>query len=100
MRRRGRITFEYVLLEGVNDTAADARRLVALLHGLKAKVNLLPLNAAPAIPFSRPSDARVNEFARILADKGVRVSVRLLLQSRLPPTITGLLGSSRPAPLP
>lgn len=74
--RRRRITFEYVLLDGVNDTPEDATRLVALLSGLKAKVNLLPLNEAPGIPFRRPSDARVNAFARILADRGVTVSVR------------------------
>ena len=76
LRSRGRITFEYVLLEGVNDTPADARRLAALVSGLKAKVNLLPLNEAPGIPFTRPSDDRVNEFARILADRDVVVSVR------------------------
>lgn len=74
--KRRRITFEYVLLDGVNDTPEDARRLVRLLNGIKAKVNLLPLNAAPGIPFSRPSDDRVNTFAKILADRGVTVSVR------------------------
>ena len=76
VRKRGRITFEYVLLEGVNDTPADARRLVKLLHGVRAKVNLIPLNEAPGIPFDRPSDARVDAFARILADKQMTVSVR------------------------
>jgi len=76
LRSRGRITFEYVLLDGVNDHLVDARRLVALIDGLKAKVNLLPLNEAPGIPFRRPSDERVNEFARVLADRGVIVSVR------------------------
>jgi 23S rRNA (adenine2503-C2)-methyltransferase len=76
VKRRNRITFEYVLLDGVNDTPADARRLVKLLHGVRAKVNLLPLNEAPGIPFGRPSDARVDQFARILAEKGVTVSVR------------------------
>jgi 23S rRNA (adenine2503-C2)-methyltransferase len=74
--KRRRITFEYVLLDRVNDTPEDARRLVRLLNGLKAKVNLLPLNEAPGIPFKRPSDERVNAFARILADRDVRVSVR------------------------
>ena len=74
--KRRKITFEYVLLEGVNDTPADAKRLVKLLGDLRAKVNLLPLNAAPGIPFTRPSDDRVNAFARILADAGVIVSVR------------------------
>ena len=76
LRRRNRITFEYVLLEGVNDTPEDARRLVTLLADVKGKVNLLPLNAAPAIPYDRPSEDRVNRFARILADHGVNVSVR------------------------
>ncbi|HWB18049.1 MAG TPA: 23S rRNA (adenine(2503)-C(2))-methyltransferase RlmN [Vicinamibacterales bacterium] len=76
LRKRSRITFEYVLLAGVNDSIADARRLVRLLDGLKAKVNVLPLNAAPGIPFDRPSDARVDAFARTLAEHGVRVSVR------------------------
>ncbi len=76
LKRRNRITFEYVLLDQVNDTPEDARRLVRLLHGIKAKVNLLPLNAAPGIPFERPSDDRVNRFAAILADHQVTVSVR------------------------
>ncbi|MGD9902915.1 MAG: 23S rRNA (adenine(2503)-C(2))-methyltransferase RlmN [Vicinamibacterales bacterium] len=74
--RRSRITFEYVLLRGVNDTLADARRLARLLDGVKAKVNLIPLNAAPGIPFERPSDRAVDDFARTLAAKGVTVSVR------------------------
>jgi 23S rRNA (adenine2503-C2)-methyltransferase len=76
LKRRNRITFEYVMLKDVNDTPEDARRLVKLLHGIKAKVNLLPLNEAAGIPFERPSDARVNRFAQILADHGVTVSVR------------------------
>ena len=58
------------LLSGVNDSPADARRLARLLDGVKAKVNLIPLNAAAGIPFERPSDAAVDAFARILADKG------------------------------
>ena len=64
------------MLAHVNDTPDDARRLVRLLNGLKAKVNLLPLNEAPGIPFARPSDERVNAFAAILADRGLVVSVR------------------------
>ncbi len=76
LKRRDRITFEYVLLDSVNDTPEDARRLVRLLSQLKAKVNLIPLNAAPGIPFDRPSDARVNRFASILAEHGMTVSVR------------------------
>ena len=76
LARRRRITFEYVLLNGVNDTPEDARRLARLLAGIKAKVNLLPLNEAPGIPFTRPSDDRVNAFAKILADRDIVVSVR------------------------
>jgi 23S rRNA (adenine2503-C2)-methyltransferase len=76
VKKRSRITFEYVLLAGVNDTPDDARRLVRLLAGIRGKVNLLPLNAAPGIPFERPSDERVDVFAKMLADRGVRVSVR------------------------
>ena len=76
VKRRERITFEYVMLKDVNDTPEDARRLVRLLHGIRGKVNLLPLNEAPGIPFDRPSDATVNRFAKILSDHGVTVSVR------------------------
>jgi 23S rRNA (adenine2503-C2)-methyltransferase len=76
LKRRSRITFEYVLLAGVNDSAADARRLAKLLAGMKAKVNLIPLNPAAGIPFERPSDEVVNQFAGILADHRLIVSVR------------------------
>ena len=76
IKRRERITFEYVLLRDLNDTPEDARRLVRLLHGIRGKVNLLPLNEAAGIPFERPSDDRVNRFARILSEHGVTVSVR------------------------
>lgn len=76
LSRRSRITFEYVLLKGVNDTPEDARRLVSLLADIRAKVNLLPLNAAPGIPYERPGPERVDRFAAILAQHGLRVSVR------------------------
>ena len=76
VRKRSRITFEYVLLAGVNDDPADARRLARLLGGIKAKVNLLPLNEAEGIPFTRPDDESVNTFARVLSERDVRVSVR------------------------
>jgi 23S rRNA (adenine2503-C2)-methyltransferase len=76
LKKRSRITFEYVLLSGVNDSADDARRLAKLLAGIKSKVNLMPLNAAAGIPFERPSDDRVDAFAQILADRHVNVSVR------------------------
>jgi 23S rRNA (adenine2503-C2)-methyltransferase len=76
LKKRSRITFEYVLLAGVNDRPEDARRLSKILAGVKAKVNLIPLNAAAGIPFDRPSDEAIDRFAKILADRGVTVSVR------------------------
>jgi len=76
LNRRSRITFEYVLLAGVNDSPQDARKLAKLVAGVKSKVNLIPLNAAPGIPFERPSDEVIDRFAKIVADHGVSVSVR------------------------
>ena len=98
LKRRNRITFEYVLLDQVNDTPEDARRLVRLLHGIKAKVNLLPLNAAPGIPFERPSDDRVNRFAAILADHQVTVSVRRSRGRDIRAACGQLITESRSAP--
>jgi 23S rRNA (adenine2503-C2)-methyltransferase len=76
LARRRRITFEYVLLAGVNDSAGAARQLARLLSGVKSKVNLIPLNAAPGIPFERPTDAAIDGFARILSEQHLVVSVR------------------------
>lgn len=76
LSKRRRITFEYVLLAGVNDSPDAARRLAGLLAGVKSKVNLIPLNPAAGIPFERPTDAAVDRFARILAEHAVPVSVR------------------------
>ncbi len=74
--RGGRVTYEYVLLKGVNDSEAHARELVRLLKGSRAKVNLIPLNHAPDIPFDPPSPEAVDAFARVLAEARVTVSVR------------------------
>jgi 23S rRNA (adenine2503-C2)-methyltransferase len=76
LKKRSRITFEYVLLAGVNDSPEDARRLAKLLAGVKSKVNLIPLNAAAGIPFERPADDAIDRFARVLADHHLIVSVR------------------------
>ncbi len=76
LKKRARITFEYVLLAGVNDRPEDARALAKVLAGVKSKVNLIPLNAAAGIPFERPSDEAIDRFAKILADRGLTVSVR------------------------
>jgi 23S rRNA (adenine2503-C2)-methyltransferase len=61
-----RLTFEYVLLSGVNDTDADARRVVKLLGQLKCKVNLIALNPGPGIPFETPPAERVASFQAIV----------------------------------
>ena len=76
LKKRSRITFEYVMLADVNDSLDDARRLARLLSGIRAKVNLIPLNPAPGIPYDRPSDERVDRFAQVLADRHITVSVR------------------------
>jgi 23S rRNA (adenine2503-C2)-methyltransferase len=74
--RGGAVTYEYVLLGGVNDQPAHARALVRLLAGSRGKVNLIPLNPAPEIPFAPPAREAVDEFCRILSEARVTVSVR------------------------
>lgn len=76
LKKRDRITFEYVLLDGINDSPSDARRLAKLLTGIQGKVNLIPLNPAPGIPYQCPPDMVVERFAKILAERHVNVSVR------------------------
>ena len=60
----------------MNDSPDAAGRLAKLLSGVRSKVNLIPLNAAPGIPFERPDDEAIDRFARILAERGLLVSVR------------------------
>ena len=74
--RGGLVTFEYVLLGGVNDTVAHARELARRLGGKRVKVNLIPLNPAPEIPFKAPTPEAVDAFGQTLAAAGVTVSVR------------------------
>ena len=74
--RRNRITFEYLLLGGVNDSPEAARKLAKLLRGLRAKINLIPFNEYPGANFKRPSSARVEEFRKILQDKHFTATVR------------------------
>lgn len=75
-RNGRRITFEYVLLAGVNDTLEDARRLARLLGGIPAKVNLIPYNENPGLGFRAPADERVSEFQEALAARNLTVVVR------------------------
>ena len=75
--RRRRVTFEYVLLDGINDSMADARRLPDLLAGIPAKVNLIPWNPHPLSPeFKRPSDRTISAFQSELRARGLAVYVR------------------------
>lgn len=76
LERRRRITFEYVLIEGINDSSEDARRLARLLLGLKKKINLIPLNKDPWIPLGTPSRERVLAFQKILVDRHITVNIR------------------------
>jgi 23S rRNA (adenine2503-C2)-methyltransferase len=71
-----RITFEYVMMAGFNDTMEDAARLVKLLRGIRSKVNLLPYNENPDREIRRPTEARVKEFQHYLVTRGVQCSVR------------------------
>jgi 23S rRNA (adenine2503-C2)-methyltransferase len=61
-----KLTFEYVLLRGVNDTDSDARRVVRTISNLNCKVNLIALNPGPGIPFETPDDERVASFQNII----------------------------------
>jgi 23S rRNA (adenine2503-C2)-methyltransferase len=71
-----RITFEYVMLRDVNDSAADARELVRLLKGIPAKTNLIPFNPWPGAPYDCSSPQAIERFARILNDAGLSAPVR------------------------
>jgi 23S rRNA (adenine2503-C2)-methyltransferase len=75
-RPRERLTFEYVLLDGVNDAPQNAREVVRLLNGIRAKVNLIALNPGPDIPFSTPADERVHEFQQILVRAAIPTFIR------------------------
>ncbi len=76
LRNRERITFEYVLLDGVNDGRHNAEEVVSLLRGLRCKVNLIALNPGPGIDFSTPETKRVAEFQEVLIKAGIPTFVR------------------------
>ncbi|MGB1336452.1 MAG: 23S rRNA (adenine(2503)-C(2))-methyltransferase RlmN [Planktomarina sp.] len=71
-----RITFEYVMLKGINDSDADAHRLVELIKGIPAKVNLIPFNPWPDAPYERSSNNRINAFSEIVYQAGYASPVR------------------------
>jgi 23S rRNA (adenine2503-C2)-methyltransferase len=71
-----RITFEYVMLKGVNDSDEDARRLVSLIEGIPAKINLIPFNEWPGAPYERSSNNRIRAFADIIYKAGYASPIR------------------------
>ncbi|MDD5062679.1 MAG: 23S rRNA (adenine(2503)-C(2))-methyltransferase RlmN [Candidatus Marinimicrobia bacterium] len=73
---RRRVTFEYILIAGLNDTMADAHRLVAMLSPIPCKLNLIPYNANPQFPFRAPSEEHLNEFIREIYRAPFAVTVR------------------------
>lgn len=74
---RHRVTFEYVLLRGVNDTEEDMLRLVELLQGVRAKVNLIPFNPFEGSPYEAPLPETVEQFAQYLRERSIQVNVRV-----------------------
>src|SRR5258705_6745072 len=74
--RRKRITFEYVLLRGVNDSMDDAIALCQLLHGIRCKVNVIPFNPHPGSPYQRPDDVEVGKFHQVLHAYGLQINIR------------------------
>ena len=71
-----RITFEYVMLKGVNDSDADARRLLKLIKGIPAKINLIPFNEWPGAPYQRSDRARIKAFSDIIFNAGYASPIR------------------------
>jgi 23S rRNA (adenine2503-C2)-methyltransferase len=76
LRGGRRITFEYVLLKGINDSVEDARRLAGLLRPIKAKINLIPFNSHPGCRYDRPDEDSILRFQKILIDKNYTVMIR------------------------
>ena len=76
LRSREKLTFEYVLLDGFNDSDKDARQLTLLLRGMRAKVNLIALNPGPGIEFGTPAPPRVLSFQKLLIKAGVPAFIR------------------------
>jgi len=76
LRPRERLTFEYVLLDAVNDSVENAREVVELVRGISAKVNLIALNPGPGIGFGTPAHDRVLVFQRLLVDAGIPTYIR------------------------
>jgi 23S rRNA (adenine2503-C2)-methyltransferase len=75
-RKKQMITFEYILIEGVNDAPSEARLLADRARGLRAKINLIPYNTVEGLPWKRPSEAAQEEFLSILQNRGIAATIR------------------------
>jgi 23S rRNA (adenine2503-C2)-methyltransferase len=76
MRPRNKITFEYILIDGINDSEEDAIRLCKMLTPIKAKINIIPFNEHDKTTFKRPSDEKISKFMQILLDKKFTAIIR------------------------
>ncbi|MFN4197186.1 MAG: 23S rRNA (adenine(2503)-C(2))-methyltransferase RlmN [Caldimicrobium sp.] len=74
--KKGRHTIEYVLLKGINDSLEDAYRLAKLFKGMPVKINLIPFNPHPELPFKRPDDFVIENFQKVLLSQGILTTVR------------------------
>src|SRR5205809_718389 len=76
LRNRERLTFEYVLLHGINDSVDHARELAELVRGLRAKINLIAWNAGPGLQFETPEQHSVETFQNVLISAGIPAFLR------------------------
>ena len=72
-----RITFEYVMLDGINDTASDAKELARLLSDIPAKINLIPFNKWPGVDYKCSSHHKIKKFSEILNERGLSAPIRM-----------------------
>lgn len=100
LQPRQRITFEYILIRGINDSDQDARRLVKLLHGVQAKVNLIPFNEHSASPFKAPTGDRVTRFQEHLLNRGMVAIRRASKGQDISAACGQLKGKCHPSPEP
>jgi 23S rRNA (adenine2503-C2)-methyltransferase len=94
---RERITFEYVLIRGVNDSPEDARRLSRILHGIRAKVNLIPYNESSPLVFKRPSEETVLAFQESLLKRNMTAIIRRGRGADISAACGQLRGETHPA---
>ena len=78
-----RVTFEYILLSGINDSENDARRLAKLIKGLNAYINLIPYNEGSSLVFKRPKNDEIMKFYDIIKKEGLNVTVRREFGSKI-----------------